>query len=475
MSEPLVRRLGEFVAVHRERGLPPALIADAKRRLLDLVGNSLAALDAPAAEAVRAVVVRRDERGEASVIGSGARRGAATAALVNGTLAHALDFDDTHLPSVLHPSASVIPAALATAEATGRSGGETLAAIALGDELNVRLGSVGYDAGQGVNLFFEHGLHATSICGALAAAGTTACLLGLAADEVAHAIAIAASMGAGLLEANRTGGSVKRIHCGFAAHCGVTAGELAAAGLTGPPTVLEGRFGFFQAYCGPDAALDALVDGLGERWEVLSVFFKPYPCNHFTHPGVDAALTLRAQGLDPREIVSAELGLPSSVLRTVAEPREEKIRPESGYHAAFSGPFTVASALIGGGGLGLYLDDFTDERARDPERLELAARVECVPDAECDRIFPQRFPARLRVRTRSGDVREVFVASSRGGPENPLTESELDRKFELNAFRHLPQAQVCEIRRLVHELDRLPSPAPLLEATASRTTLSRAD
>ena len=454
MSPTLVEQLANFAVRCRDEGIPAEVTADAKRRLLDVVGNALAAGGATGVSAVRSVALSWGGAPQASVIGGDERFPAAAAALVNGTLAHALDFDDTHLPSVLHPSSSVVPAALAVGEASGRTGAATLLAIAVGDELNVRLGSVGYDPQQRVNLFFEHGLHATSICGALASAATAALLLGLDAAGVADAIGIAASMGAGLLEANRTGGSVKRVHCGWAAHAGVTAAQLAHAGLTGPPTVLEGRFGFFQAYCGEAATADALVEGLGERWEVLSVFFKPYPCNHFTHPGIDAALQLRREGVDPGKIEEMELGAPTAVLRTIAEPYEEKIRPQSGYHAQFSGPFTIAAALIGGGGLGLYLDDFTDERARDPELLELAARVRCLADAECDAIFPLRFPARLRVRMRSGETRELFVPSSRGGPERPLTDEELARKFELNAARALTSG-VDELRALVERFEHL--------------------
>lgn len=466
MSEPLARTLGEFVVRSRAEGLPDAVLADAKRRLLDVVGNALAASRTVPGEAARAVADGWRGGGTSGVVGSGGRYPAAAAALVNGTLAHALDFDDTHLPSVLHPSSSVVPAALAVAEATGRSGAETLAAIAVGDELNVRLGSVGYDAQRRVNVFFERGFHATSICGTLAAAATAATLLRLDADGVADAVGIAASMGAGLLEANRTGGSVKRVHCGWAAHAGVCAAELARAGLTGPPTVLEGRFGFFQAYCGDHADAAALTDGLGERWEVMSVFFKPYPCNHFTHPGIDAALALRAAGLDPGEVAEVELGVPTAVLRTIGEPLEEKLRPRSGYHAQFSGPFTVASALLGGGGLGLYLDDFSDERACDPRRLELARRVRLVADEECDRIFPLRFPARLRVRTVGGETREVFVASSRGGPEHPLSDDELRRKFELNASRVLGADRVHELAELIGRFEQGETPARLLDAAA---------
>ena len=122
---------------------------------------------------------------------------------------------------------------------------------------------------------------------------------------------------------------------------------MARHGITGPPTVLEGRFGLLQAFCGDQSDVDAIVDGLGERWELPGIFFKPYPCNHFTHAGIDAARRLRARGVDPAEIEHLELGAPTPVLRTIAEPREDKTRPKSGYHAAFSGPYTVAAGAAG--------------------------------------------------------------------------------------------------------------------------------
>jgi 2-methylcitrate dehydratase PrpD len=199
----------------------------------------------------------------------------------------------------------------------------------------------GYDEELRNSVFFERGLHATSICGAVGAAVAVAMLRGQDEAGIASAAGIAASMGAGLLEANRTGGTVKRVHCGRAARCGVAAAELARHGLTGPPTVLEGRFGFLQAFCGDRAHPDAVVRGPGTDWELPRVVFKPYPCNHFTHAGEDAALRLRAQGLAPADVTAIELGVAKPVLRTIAEPPETKARPASGYHAAFSGPYTV--------------------------------------------------------------------------------------------------------------------------------------
>ncbi|TDC63416.1 MmgE/PrpD family protein [Actinomadura sp. GC306] len=450
-----VQRLAALADRVRRDGLPPELRADAARRVLDVLGNSLAATAQPPARAVGELVTEWGGAGRATAIGTGARLPEPSAALLNGTLAHSLDFDDTHLPSVLHPSASVVPAALAVAEARGATGAALLDAAGAGVEITVRLGMAGYDRELGNSVFFERGQHATAICGALGAAAAAAMLSGLDAGGIADALGIAASMGSGILEANRTGGTVKRIHCGWAAHAGVTAAGLARTGITGPPTVLEGRFGLLQAFCGDRADPAALTDRLGEHWELPGVFFKPYPCNHFTHAGIDAALRLRARGLDPADVAEIELGAPTPVLRTIGEPAEDKARPESGYHAAFSGPYTVAAALLGGGGLGVFHEDFTDEAAADPARLALAAKVRCVPDARCDAIFPHAFPAVLRVRTRGGALLEERVNSNRGGPENPLSPDELATKFELNATRHVPATRAAEITDLTYDLATL--------------------
>lgn len=435
MTRTIVQQLAEFAASVRTKGLPPELRDDAARRVLDVLGNSLAATSERPAAAVGALVREWGGSGRATAIGTGERLPDPSAALVNGTLAHSLDFDDTHLPSVLHPSASVVPAALAVAEARDCSGAALLDAIGVGVEITVRLGMAGYDETLRNSVFFERGLHATAICGALGAAVTCAMLSDMDESGIADTLGIASSMGSGLLEANRTGGTVKRVHCGWAAHAAVTAAGMARHGITGPPTVLEGRFGLLQAFCGDQSDVDAITTGLGEQWELPGIFFKPYPCNHFTHAGIDAARQLRARGVDPAEIESLELGAPTAVLRTIGEPREDKIRPRSGYHAAFSGPYTVAAGLLGGSGLGVFHDDFTDEAAAAPERLALAAKVQCVPDPRCDEIFPHQFPAVLRIRLTDGRTLEERVDANRGGAQNPLSAEELALKFRLNATR----------------------------------------
>ena len=448
----VLREISRFAAGVRDGDVEPDVLRDARRRVTDIIGIALAASGMEPARVVGEVVDSWGGEEQASAIGRSSRYPAAGAALLNGTLAHALDFDDTHLPSVLHPSAAVVPAALAAAEGSGASGRDLLAAVAAGDELVVRVGMAGYDPALGNSIFFEKGLHATSIAGTMGAALASAMVYGLGEEEIGHAVAISASMGAGIIEANRTGGTVKRVHCGWAAHAGITASELAARGLTGPPTVFEGRFGFLRAYLDDRADVGALTRGLGEEWELTRTFFKPYPANHFTHAGIDAAISLREEGLDIEEVEEIDLGVAAAVLRTIAQPEEEKARPETGYAAQFSGPFTVATALAGGGGLGVSLDDFTDEAVKDPVKLDLASRVRCIADAECDRIFPNQFPAVLRVRLKSGEAREARISHNRGGPENPLSDEELEVKFRANAGIALPAEQVEELRSALEAL-----------------------
>lgn len=460
--------LGQFAAGVRFEALPRETVDSIQHRVLDIAGLCLAAH--PLETSPMAVNLARSWGGEpeCSVIGSPLRLPANSAAFVNGVLAHSLDFDDTHLPSVLHPSACVVPAALAAAESAGASGRDLIAAAAAGYEICIRTGMAAYDRKLGNSVFFEKGWHATSICGTLAAAATAAKLYGLTAEGISHALGIAASFGAGVIEGNRSGGSVKRLHCGWAAHAGLIAAQSARAGFTGPVSAFEGRFGFYRAFCDGILHEEEIRGGLGEQWNIAGIFYKPYPANHFTHAGIDAALRLKGR-IAVEDIASIRLAVSTPVLRTIAEPREAKIRPQSGYQAQFSGPFTIAAALLGtGGGLGVWLDDFRDDVAADPRYRDLAAKVECVASPECDAIFPNQFPAILTVRMKDGAAWEERVMANRGGSGNPLSSGEIHAKFFANAARVWPRQKA---ERLAAWIAGLPEASvreagPLLAATS---------
>ena len=168
-------------------------------------------------------------------------------------------------------------------------------------------------------------------------------LAGLDEAGIVHALGLAASMSSGIIEANRTGGTVKRMHCGWAAHAGVSAVGLVRHGFTGPATVLEGRFGFFRAWLHGPFFPEWITDGLGERWEVPGIHFKPYPANHFTHTAIDAAIALRHKGVKAQDVAHVQLGVPAPIVRTIGEPIEVKRTPSTGYMAQFSGPYAVAA------------------------------------------------------------------------------------------------------------------------------------
>lgn len=466
----LAQLLAGFAAGARFEKLPEEVVDSVRKRVLDILGICVAASSLDTSAAARAFAAGQGGAAQAHAVAVRRRMPATLAAFVNGVLAHSLDYDDTHLPSVLHPSASVVPAALAAAETAGADGAATIAAIAAGLETCVRVGMAGYDRESGNSTFFEHGQHATSICGALGGAVAAGILQGFDEERIMHALGLAASMAAGVIEANRTGGTVKRMHCGWAAHSALSAAQLAAHGFTGPPTVLEGRFGFFQAWLHGVFDESAITEGLGEVWSVPAIFFKPYPANHFTHAAIDAAISLRRQGLRPEEVAAAELGVAAPIVRTIGEPIEVKQAPQTGYMAKFSGPYAVAAGLFGGGGLGVGPDDFTDELTRDPARRALMAKVTVTADPKCTEIFPHQFPAVLRVRTNDGRELTEEVLANRGGPIRPLSYDDLATKFRGNAGEWLPAEVVEQTQARVSRLDRLTDVTELLAPLASLTS-----
>lgn len=456
MSEqkPVAIVIAEWADALRYEDLPAPVVESIKSRVLDTLGIAVAASRLETSRAVQQYA--RDNGGtpQATALGVEHQVPASRAAFVNGVLAHSLDYDDTHLPSVLHPSASVVPAVLAYAEANHLSGEDIIRAIAIGLEVCIRLGMAGYDRSTQNSTYFEHGQHATSICGAMGAAAAVGAMAGDVAT-IANALGVAASMASGIIECNRTGGNVKKIHCGWAAQSAVSAVELVELGLTGPPTVIEGRFGFLQAWLHGTFDTSEITGTLGSEWVIPDIFFKPYPANHFTHAAVDAAAAMRRAGITPDQVEAFILGVPSANIRTIGEPIEVKRAPETAYMAQFSGPYAVAAGLLGGGGLEVGLDDYTDELAHDPERRAIMAKVSVVVDDRCSEIFPMQFPAVLTARLHDGReiVEEVLV--NRGGNRNPLSFEELTTKFRDNARRVLDADAVSALETGCRTLENL--------------------
>lgn len=439
-----VQRIADFVIDLRYEDLPDEVVTAAKLHALDALGCGLAAHALKEASFVVDAATEVATEGPAMAIGLPNGLPAADAALVNGTLCHALDYDDTHPDSVVHVSAGVTPAALAAAEVSGASGRDVVCALVIGNEISVRLGMA---AG---GRFHARGFHPTGVCGVFGATAAAARLRGLDAEQTAHALGIAGSMASGLLEFLADGAKTKPLHAGWAAHAGLTAARLAAHGATGPTTVLEGRRGFFGAYVHGDSAdVEGQVADLGVRWTTPQIAYKPYPACHYVHAPLDALAQLIAEeGLSANEVYAMVAVSDETGAALVLHPPEDKRQPRTVYDAKFSLPYCLAALLVHGR---VGVESFTPDAITDPVVLELAGRV--TAEVKHYAPAPDAFPGAVRVVTHDGRTLEAELRYQRGGAENPMTTNDVVNKWRANAELALAQAAVGSLEAAVRHLE----------------------
>lgn len=417
---PLTWHIARFAATLDPAGLPPEAIRAARRHVLDIFGIAAAASAQDFGQRFLRLPLAVPSSGLAAIaIGLRDPVVAEDAALVNGTLAHGLDFDDTYQPGIVHIGAVVIPTAIAVGQSVGASSEEILGGVVIGYEVASRIAeSV---AGE----FHRTGYHATPICGAFAAAVVTARLMRLDEPTTRNALGIVGSFAAGIQEFLRDGSDTKRLHPGWAANAGIRAARFAAIGFTGPKKVLEGHYGLFATHVGLDRFDPAVViDGLGERWNILRVSFKPYPCCHLLHAHVDAARHLRNSGIDPAAITRVRVTIHQAGLHLLAEPIEEKRRPSTTYGAQFSLPFAVAAGFLDER---IDLRTFASDRLDDPEIRRLADVTECIVDDSSR--YPQHFDGAVEVWLTDGSSHARREKVNLGSPDRPLDDAMLIEKF----------------------------------------------
>jgi 2-methylcitrate dehydratase PrpD len=398
--------------------IPAEVRATACAHVMDTLGCGLGALRLGEGEAARSVATGLGGPGEATLIGGG-RAAAPSAALANGTLMHALDFDDTHADSLVHMTVAVLPAALAAAEERGASGGELLAALVAAMEVVAHLGA---SVRHG---FHARGFHATSVCGTFASALAAARLYGLDEEAAVNAMGIAGSFASGSLQFLEDGSATKPLHAGWAAHSGLLAARLAAAGASGPEKILEGVWGLYRSYAGQEVDPETITDGLGRRWEIQRTTIKPYPACQLSHASLDA---LRQVAVRPSQVASVRFRLPEESAEIVCRPEGAKLHPRTPYEAKFSLQWCAAALLLDGG---LGTESFAAGRIERPDVLELAGRIGY--EAYEPGMAAAAAGGRAEVRRTDGSTQVGEVASSRGGPDNPLDERQLMEKFRLNA------------------------------------------
>ena len=439
------RQIARFAAGFRLEDVPEAVRTRAKLHILDGLGLGLASNAQAYAAPTLAGIAAMGEGGACSVIGRPERLGLRDAALVNGVLIHGLDFDDTHLASIIHPTATSLPAALALGESLGASGADVLAAFLAGAETSIRIG-LAVDGG-----FHHVGYHATGVVSHFASAVTAGRLLGLDEDQITQAQGVTGSTAAGIQVFLEEGAWTKRFHPGWGAVAGITAAHLVRAGFKGPSRPYEGKFGLFDTYLHEPAKLHALTDGLGDIWHFGETALKPYPVCHFIHGCADAAIELFPE-IGGVEIVGVKAFLAQPTLHIIAEPAEAKENAGTEYEAKFSAQFVIAACLLKGF---FGLPDLLPQALADPAVQALAKKVKCFEDP--DSAFPTFFSGGVEVTLADGRVLKRHIRVNSGAGERAMGVEAVSAKFLSAASLAIGADQAARIRDAVLDLEDVPA------------------
>ena len=413
--------------------IPPSVLHQAKRCILDCLGVALAAVDHETTDILCRHIQTMGGDEQSQIIGSDQLVSVEQAALVNGTMAHVHDFDDTHLSTVIHPSCTIIPAALAVGQWKEAGGKDLLEAVVTGMEAALRIGLA-------VNPeHYDRGWHITGTVGVFGAAIAAGRLLGLDAERMTAAIGTAATQSSGLRELFGTMG--KPYLAGHAAANGVRAALLAEGGFSSSRQPLEAPRGWAQVVSS-SVNLDRVLRNWGQHFEMLDVGIKPYPSGVVTHPGIDAVYRCRREhAVKAEDVKSAKLTAHPLVLELTG-----KKEPQTGLEAKFSIYHCVAAAFFCEK---LGVSEFTERMVADPRIAQLRDKVTVQTDGS---FRPDQ--ARLEVVTKNGENFITSVEHVTGSPENPMSDDQLEEKFTMLTESVLGTDQAQKLMQMCWEVEQ---------------------
>ena len=404
----ITEEFSRFIADTPHDDLPPEVRHQAVRSLVNLVGCALGGARHEATETLLATLRPFAGTAHAGLVGRSERVDALTAALINGVSSHVLDFDDTHIATLVHPSGPVVCALLALSHQHPISGADLVDAVAVGIEVELRVAMGIYPS------HYDRGWHITGTVGGLGAAAACARALRLDATRTAWALGTAATQAAGLRE--MFGTMCKSLHPGRAAQAGLMAALAAQAGFNSSTKAIEAPRGMACVMSeGPD--FDAMLAGLGQRWLGMGNSFKPYACGLVIHPVIDGCLALRAKGVDdPAAITEVELDVHPLVLELTG-----KTEPANGLQGKFS-VFHSAAAVLNEGRASAR--QYHDACVRDPRNVTLRSRIRAQPNLKM-----RKDEARVTILLSDGTRLTHHVEHALGSLQRPMTDDDLSAKF----------------------------------------------
>jgi 2-methylcitrate dehydratase PrpD len=427
----ITETLAQYVATARWEDIPPEVRHQAKRSFMNLFAVALAGCRTEPVEIALGSLAEFSGGRQATVIGRAERIDALSAAFLNAASANVHDFCDTHLRTVIHPTAPVAPALLALAELRRVSGPDLLLAFILGNEVQARIGLAISPE------HYDKGWHITSTCGVFGAAAGAGKLLEFTAQQLVSALGTASTQSSGLCEC--LGMPAKSVSVGNAARNGLWSALLAEKGFGGPAEPLAGRQGFYNAM-GDTPDLSKVTDGLGQNFEIMATSYKPYPCGFVIHPVLDCVLDWR------RDHPKAEVTRVVVRGNPLLAHRTDRPDISTGRESHVSVQHAVAAALVHGKA---GLDQFTDACVNEPRVLALRRKVEVVRDGALSTIA-----AAVEITTADGTEHRLSQSAARGSDVNPMSDQDLEQKLRTVGASWNPRHEMQPLIDAVWALDR---------------------
>lgn len=415
-------KVADYIVKTNYESLPAEVVAVTKKFIIDSIGVGLAGSSVSGNLDIIDLLKQWGGKKESTVLVYGMQIPAPQAAFANSLFIHSPDYDDTFDKTATHANVTSLPSALALAEALHRSGRDLITAVAVGVDLTCRLALTSH-------LF--HGWHNTTTVGIFGAAAAAAKVLQLDRQQTVNALGIAYSQAAGNRQGREDGAQTKRLQPAFATKAGVTSAFFAKRGVSGAQNIFQGQWGFFRLYRDysqayePERWAETLIDGFGARFEGVNLGAKPYPCVRCAHAPIDGALMLATENnIRPEDVAGVTVFTNERVIDTAGKPFVIRTNPE--VDAKFSIPYAVAVALAR---KKVTLDDFKEETVRNPQLVDLAAKVQVAVGPEFKDSTSTMGPIEIQVELRNGTVLTHRVELTSGHPENPMSDAAMLDKF----------------------------------------------
>ena len=444
--ENMTEKFSEFCEQLKYEDLSPEVIKRTKLLILDTVGIIIRARhDAESTSSLVSAIDKLEmSNGSCQVFSDKKTYSPSAAALLNGTLAHSLDFDDTHAEASLHSSAPILSAALAAAQMNKSSGQELITACVVGYEVQIRLGLAG-----GSSAHYKKGFHPSATCGIFGAAAAAGYLMGLTKEQYISAFGIALSQSAGSMQFLTDGAWTKRSHVGQAAQNGLSCAIMAGEGFKGPSQAFEGQWGYLHSYAsGGD--VNKATTGLGEEFQTLNLGVKPYPSCRYSHAAIDGLIELKKElKFSSDDLDDIDIGLSETALNIIGYPLTDKQHPKSVVDGQFSMPFCAAVTVKSGG---LQWDDYKNH-LNNKDTLSLCNKIKVSPDEDAEKCCPEYMSAKVKVVVK-GEKYEKFVKIPKGEPENFMEDVEFISKFKGLTEPYLSKQRVDQLTDLMLKIDK---------------------